>query len=182
MDIEQKLSHDWYPKLLPSNVKIGERSWLYSAFAFLHYSSLKPCGVRIGHDSGLYNGTFFDLGPDGEVQIGDYCALVGAIICSNQRVVIEDYVFIAHEVVIADSFTSALSWENAALSNTHSTKTSPAVIIREAAWIGACTTILAGSRIGKGAIIGAGSVICSDVPDYTIVAGNPSRIVGRVKV
>ncbi len=66
-----KLSHDWFPGALPQNVNIGERSWLYSSFAFRHYNSECSCGVNVGHDTGLYNGTFFDLGPNGEVI---YCS------------------------------------------------------------------------------------------------------------
>src|SRR5205809_523678 len=77
MSESESLAHDWFPRALPDNVVIGERSWLYSSFAFLHYRSDQPCGVRIGSDSGLYNGTFFDLGPLGEVEIGE-SAIVGA--------------------------------------------------------------------------------------------------------
>src|SRR6185436_17118401 len=80
--------------------------WVYSSFAFLHYRSQRECGVRIGHDSGVYNGTFFDLDFDGEVTIGNYCTLVGAILSTNSRVTIGDYTFIAHEVTIADTFAS----------------------------------------------------------------------------
>src|SRR3954465_9169924 len=102
------LEHDWFPRPLPGNVVIGPRSWCYSAFAFVHYRSRRPCGVRIGHDTGIYNGTFFDLGPQGEVTIGNYCTLVGAIIATNGRVVIGDYAFLAHEVVLADDSVMAL--------------------------------------------------------------------------
>ena len=51
------------------------------------------------------------------------------------------------------------------------------VVIEDEAWIGAQVTILAGVRIGRGAVIGAGSVVTSDVPPATIVAGNPARVV-----
>lgn len=45
-------------------------------------------------------------------------------------------------------------------------------------WIGARVTILGKvKRIGTGAIIGAGSVITKDVPDYAIVGGNPAKII-----
>src|SRR5215203_6558887 len=91
------LEHDWYSQPLPKNVRLGERSWLYSSFAFAHSVCRSADGVRVGNDSGLYDGTFFDLGPDAEVIVGDYCSLVGAIIATNGRVAIGDYTFIAHE-------------------------------------------------------------------------------------
>ena len=56
------------------------------------------------------------------------------------------------------------------------------IIIEEDAWIGAGTIILPGIHIGKGAIIGAGSVVTKDVEPYTIVAGNPARIIRKVDV
>lgn len=49
--------------------------------------------------------------------------------------------------------------------------------IRDHAWIGFQTIILKGVTIGEGAIIGAGSVVTKDVPDYAVVAGNPARVV-----
>jgi maltose O-acetyltransferase len=50
------------------------------------------------------------------------------------------------------------------------------VIIDDYAWIGHRTTILPGVKVGKYAIIGAGSVVTKDVPDYAIVAGNPAVV------
>jgi acetyltransferase-like isoleucine patch superfamily enzyme len=44
-------------------------------------------------------------------------------------------------------------------------------------WIGRGAIILSGKRIGNGAVIGAGSVVTKDVPDYAVVAGNPARII-----
>lgn len=44
-------------------------------------------------------------------------------------------------------------------------------------WIGMNACILPGVQIGNGAIIGAGSVVTKDVPDYAIVAGNPARVI-----
>ena len=47
--------------------------------------------------------------------------------------------------------------------------------IGEDCWIGGCAIILPGVKVGKGCVIGAGSVVTKDVPDYTVVAGNPAR-------
>src|SRR5205085_1219636 len=49
--------------------------------------------------------------------------------------------------------------------------------VEEGAAIGSGATILCGIRIGKDAVIGAGSVVTKDVPDRAIVAGNPARII-----
>lgn len=51
------------------------------------------------------------------------------------------------------------------------------VIIEDNVWMGARCIILPGVRIGKGATIGAGSVVTKDVPPYTVAAGNPAQVV-----
>jgi len=50
--------------------------------------------------------------------------------------------------------------------------------IGEFTFIGTSCVILPGTRIGKGAIIGAGSIVKGDFPDYSIIVGNPARVVG----
>jgi len=51
------------------------------------------------------------------------------------------------------------------------------IIVDDDVWIGYGATIMSGVRIGQGAIIAAQSIITRDVPPYTIVAGNPAKIV-----
>lgn len=51
------------------------------------------------------------------------------------------------------------------------------IIIEDDVWIGYNALILSGVKIGKGAVIGAGSVIAKDVPPYAVVVGNPGKIV-----
>ena len=51
------------------------------------------------------------------------------------------------------------------------------ILIQKGAWIGANAVILRGISIGKHAIVGAGSVVTKDVPDYAVVVGNPARVV-----
>jgi len=173
------LIHDWFPRPLPAGVEIGPRSWLYSAFAFLHCQSLRPVPVRIGSDSGIYLGTHFELGPGGEIAVGNFCTIVGAIIRTDQRVVIEDYAFIAHEVVLADRFACMPPEPNAAEPDTSSLKSpSLSIAVRRNAWIGTHAILLRGADIGEGAIVGAAAVVDFHVPPFAIVAGNPAAIVG----
>lgn len=51
------------------------------------------------------------------------------------------------------------------------------IVIEDDVWIGAGCIVLPGRRIGTGSIVGAGSVVVSDVPPWTVVAGNPARVV-----
>ena len=48
------------------------------------------------------------------------------------------------------------------------------IVIEDKAWLGFGVTVLNGVRIGEGAVVGAGSVVRSDVPPWTIVGGNPA--------
>jgi acetyltransferase-like isoleucine patch superfamily enzyme len=52
-----------------------------------------------------------------------------------------------------------------------------AIVVEDGAWIGLGALILAGVRVGRGAVVAAGSVVNSDVPDNALVSGNPATIV-----
>ena len=51
------------------------------------------------------------------------------------------------------------------------------IIIGDESWIGANVVIVAGVRIGKHAVVAAGSVVTKDVPEFSIVAGNPAKLI-----
>ncbi len=55
------------------------------------------------------------------------------------------------------------------------------VSIGEYTFIGTSSVILAGTTIGKGCIVGAGSIVKGNFPDYSVIAGNPSKIVGDTR-
>ncbi len=51
------------------------------------------------------------------------------------------------------------------------------IIVEEGVWLGINVTLLSGSHIGRGSIVGAGAVVRKPVPPYAVVVGNPARIV-----
>jgi acetyltransferase-like isoleucine patch superfamily enzyme len=51
------------------------------------------------------------------------------------------------------------------------------IVIGDDAWLGVGVCVLDGARIGKGTVIGAGSVVTGDIPDYSIAIGVPARVV-----
>lgn len=56
-------------------------------------------------------------------------------------------------------------------------ETLPETVIGNDVWIGSSAIILAGVKIGDGAVVGAGAVVTKDVPSYAVVAGNPARLI-----
>lgn len=52
------------------------------------------------------------------------------------------------------------------------------VVVGDDVWIGDNAIILAGARIGDGAVVAAGSVVTRDVPRYSLVGGNPAKVIG----
>jgi acetyltransferase-like isoleucine patch superfamily enzyme len=172
---DRYLPHDWFAAPIPPNVEFGDRCWIYSSYAFLHFRSRRKVGLWMGHDIGVYKGGMFEVGPDGTVEVGDFTALVGPIINTNGTVKIGNYVFIAHEVVIADHF--------AAVPPDHRVPGRPAgsIVVGDNTWIGARAILLSGARIGEGAIVGAGSVVDFEVEPFTVVAGNPAKVVRRLR-
>lgn len=51
------------------------------------------------------------------------------------------------------------------------------IIIEEDVWIGSNSVILSGIKIGRGSVIGAGSIVTKDIPRYSIVVGNPAKVI-----
>lgn len=165
------LDHDWFPAPLPDNVTLGEGSWLHSAYAFLHYRSQRPTGLRVGRDCGLYVGTMFNLGPDAEMTVGDGTILGGPVVSTNGRVDIGAYALVSYEVVLAG--------RDFALPPGDDAPPDPPIVVGDDAWIGARAVVLGGAEIGRGAIVGACSIVTGRIPDYAIVAGSPARVVGE---
>lgn len=52
----------------------------------------------------------------------------------------------------------------------------------EDCWFGGNVTVCPGVTIGRGCTIGAGSVVTKDVPEYSVVAGNPARVIRKIEV
>ena len=105
--------------------------------------------------------------------------------CVNS-VEIGDYTIVADNVVITDNNNHpvspsyrkewAINYSDNSLSLWKHSVSKP-TIIEKNVWIGANSRICKGVRIGEGAIVAASSIVTKDVPPFSIVAGNPARIV-----
>jgi acetyltransferase-like isoleucine patch superfamily enzyme len=125
------------------------------------------------------------------ITIGEN-TLLGArsIIDCADSVTIGKNVIISYDCVIADADNHSLSYSKRRddldrwRTGTHdwSVVQKKPIVISEGAWIGARSLILKGVTIGEGAIVGMGSVVTKDVAPYTIVAGNPARLLKEISV
>jgi acetyltransferase-like isoleucine patch superfamily enzyme len=91
------------------------------------------------------------------------------------RVKIEKKVLIADRVFISDADHNYLDKERPIIDQGDEYKGE--VHIEEGSWLGVGSVILPGVRIGQNSIVTANSVVTKDVPDFSIVSGNPARII-----
>ena len=68
-------------------------------------------------------------------------------------------------------------WFNVSATN-HSEDIEKDVVVEEDVWLGTNVTLLSGVKVGRGATVGAGAVVRTNVPPYSIVTGNPAKVVG----
>jgi UDP-2-acetamido-3-amino-2,3-dideoxy-glucuronate N-acetyltransferase len=150
-----------------SDVKLGNGVKLF-AFVNLY-------GCQIGDGSKI--GAFVEIQKG--ARIGANCKISShTFICEG--VTIEDGVFIGHGVTFINDLYPRSVTREGSLQTEEDWECIPTTV-KKGASIGSGSTILAGITIGESAMVGAGSVVTRDVPPETIVAGNPARVLRKVK-
>jgi acetyltransferase-like isoleucine patch superfamily enzyme len=165
----------------------GEGTRIYPA-ARVFDNTGRSQKVKIGHCCWIM-GEFL-MEEEGRIEIGNHCYIgPGVKIWSSLPLKIGDRVFVSHGVNIHDTDSHSLS-----ASERHARffekmahgrhllaegKKHAAIQIEDDVWIGFNSILLKGVRIGRGAVIGAGAVITKNVDPYTVVVGNPQRVVGQ---
>lgn len=131
-------------------------------------------GCEIGDETKI--GAFVEIQKN--AKVGRRCKISShSFICEG--VTIEDNVFIGHGVTfVNDAYPRATT--AAGELQTESDWKVERTRIRKGASIGSGATILCNVTVGENAIIGAGSVVTTDVPAGVIVAGNPARILRKI--
>lgn len=120
------------------------------------------------------------FGPGASIEIGEGANLNGtSITARSQRIRIGRHVMLAPNCVIVDSDFHALWPPEARMTDPGYERDAP-VTVGDYAWIGMNCLILKGVSIGRGAMIGAGSVVTRDVPPFCLAAGAPARVLRRL--
>jgi UDP-2-acetamido-3-amino-2,3-dideoxy-glucuronate N-acetyltransferase len=153
---------DWFchpSAIVEHGANIGSRTRIW---AFVHILG----GARIGMDCNVCDHTFIE----GNVVVGDRVTIKTSISLWD-GMVIEDDVFLG---------------PNACFTNDKRPRSKqyppefPPTFLRQGCSMGANSTTLPGLTIGRYAMVGAGSVVTRNVPDFGLVFGNPARLVGWV--
>ena len=113
------------------------------------------------------------IGNGGDVKIGDRCQINEE--CRIRNAIIGDNVMIAPEVMILHSGHSCERVDIPM--RDQSPKYFSPTIIEDDVWIGSRALIMHGLKIGKGSIVAAGAVVTTNVEPYSIVGGNPAKLI-----
>jgi UDP-2-acetamido-3-amino-2,3-dideoxy-glucuronate N-acetyltransferase len=140
----------------PATIGAGTKIW--------HFSHVLK-DSRIGRNCTI--GQNVMIGPG--VAIGDGCKIQNNV-SVYEGVTLEDHVFCGPSMV----FTNVSNPRSEIDRKDEFKKT----LVRRGASIGANATLLCGVTVGRYAFVGAGAVVARNVPDYTLVMGNPAREVG----
>lgn len=134
------------------------------------YAFVNLYGCTIGDESRV--GTFVEIQRN--ARIGRRCKIQShTFICEG--VVIDDEVFVGHNVNFINDRWPRATTPDGALKTDTDWELQVTRVHRRAS-VGTGAVILGGVTIGEAAVVGAGSVVTRDVPPYSVVAGNPARV------
>lgn len=148
------------------NVRIGDHVCMFGSISALY-------GGRVSIGSHCYIGGGTTIQASDSVEIGDHVIIAGGVRILDNNIHPVDPQQRLRMTGCADYLTDDLwTWKHA--------RHAP-VIIRENVWIGQEAVIMKGVTVGRGAVVGMRAVVTHDVPEYTVVAGNPARVVKSLK-
>ena len=189
MGVTEHSTGTWDYATLPGNVVLGERCFIERSASFDRFRSERDVGLSLGDGTTVYAWTAFNVEPGAVLEVGRDAVLVGAVFMCAERIVLGDRVQVGYHVTIADSDfhprdAEARRADSVAIApglpraRRPRVPTAP-VVIEDDVQIGIGAIVLKGSRIGRGARIGAGCVVAGEVPAGALVEGNPARVVGQ---
>ncbi|MFI5343702.1 MAG: CatB-related O-acetyltransferase [Chlamydiales bacterium] len=142
---------------------------IFFCLIFFHFQIVSLHASLIERGKGSYGDpNVVSWGEDAKVKIGKYCS-----IASGTTILLGG----EHRTDWVTTYPFSDLWPTVAGHIKGHPKTKGDVIIGNDVWIGMGALILSGVTIGDGAVVGAHAVVAKNVPPYSIVAGNPAKII-----
>ena len=155
-------------------LKFAHREWCYLlwfiACYFPHFPSQmfhtvrpflwKRIGVKVGDNVGLGYGIYLDIDGSSRIEIGDQVMIAAQCLLLTHRRDMNCY----HKGVRQNTLPYVIK----------------PIKIKANATLGMRAIIMPGVTIGEGAVVAAGAVVTKDVPPYSIVAGNPAKVIKEI--
>ena len=158
----------WLARWLPSSTTPPLGSLWRRIRGAMASQLLAEAGAKVNIEHGAFFGTGAQVRLGHRSGIGVNCRLHGPVTIGRDVMMGPDVVVIATAHGYSDVEVPMI--EQQSLSPRE-------VVIGDDVWIGTRAIILPGIRVGDHAIVGAGSVVTKDVPDFAVVAGNPARVI-----
>ena len=115
------------------------------------------------------------VGHGAKIVIGDDVGMSGCTITAATSVTIGNHVLLGSGCLITDSDLHPVDPEDRRAGYAGA---SCPIVIEDDVFVGARAIILKGVTIGKGSVVGAGAVVAKSAPPYSVVVGNPAKVVG----
>ncbi len=131
----------------------------------------RKLGQHVFIDHGCYFRYPYQISIGNNVSINRKCSIFGSYYDKSTLIVIGNNVAIAPEVKI---FSASHDYQDISLPDY-----GEGIYIEDYVWIGGGAIILPGVKIGKGSVIGAGSIVTHDIPDWSVAVGNPARVIKK---
>ena len=151
-------------------------------FPSLFAKPIKLYGVKrayLGKKFRILNGARFEIHDQGKLEVGEDVSIgqnFHVVSGGNETLKIGNHVTISGNVFISNMNHS---YERIDVHSYEQEHVAKETYIGDYCFIGYGAVILPGSKLGKNVIVGANSVVHGEVPDYSVVAGNPARVIKR---
>ena len=152
-------------------MKKGKKSVIYRSVRkdIVPFNGFSLGKSSVIEDYSIINNAVGDISIGDHTRIGLGNTIIGPVLIGNNVIVAQNVVISALNHKFEDVLMTI---------NQQGVKTDQ-IIIEDNVWIGANSSVLAGVHIGEHVVVGAGSVVTKDIPPFSVVVGNPAKIIRK---
>jgi acetyltransferase-like isoleucine patch superfamily enzyme len=157
------------------NLKVGKKCFIDDSVTI--YGVDADASIELGDGVRIHRGSILEVAHGGRIRIGantsvlPHClltSLVGSLVIGKDVLIAPQCAFFPYDHRIDDSGRPIREAGYTSKGG---------IVIQDDVWLGVGVKVMDGVRIGRGAVIGAASVVTRDVPDYAVAVGSPARVV-----